>query len=552
MDEKLQNLTERIFLKTWRPFAWIAGMIFIVYFTTLFSGIVYLDDNVLVVNNYVYNKNLSNLPHTFVEDIFRSPAGTGSFYRPVLRQSFMFDAQFGQNSVIFMSHLSNLVMHVLAIILLFIFIQKLNVRKDLAFLFSIFFGIHPLTSQTVAFIPGRNDSLLAIFVFLSLILFLKYIESKKWKYLFAHILFMTIALFTKETGAVLPFVCISYLAIFIGYKQIWIDLRKYIWLLVGWAISFSGYFVMRHLVLKTFVGNADYHVIPAIYNNIPSLLPTIGKIFLPFELSVFPILKDMTMVYGILSLLLIAIWCLLTKNKAYKYILFGSSWFILFILLTLIKPTDTTPEFSENRIYIPMFGFIFILLGLGSIELKNFVYKKYLLIAGILIPILILSSITIYRNKYYSNNISFWINATETSPSSAFNHNNLGAMYFLDNKYDQAKAEFIKTLEINPSEKLTNNNLGLIYMNSGDFAKSEQSFVNEIKINPLYDNAYSNLGLLFFKTNKLEYAEELWLKTIEINPNNTDALYNLMFLYNSQKNTDKANYYKIQLEKLGY
>ena len=54
-------------------------------------------------------------------------------------------------------------------------------------------------------------------------------------------------------------------------------------------------------------------------------------------------------------------------------------WFFvvfIFIFLTLIKPINTVPEFSENRIYLPMFGFIFIMIGLGKIKIPTFIKKK--------------------------------------------------------------------------------------------------------------------------------------------------------------------------------
>ena len=544
IDDK-ESKFHKIFLESWHPFFWIGLLIFIVYFTTLFSNIVYLDDNVLVMDQYQFNKDLSNTPQAFSEDIFRTPYNGGTFYRPIERVTFMLDAQLGKESIIFMSHFSNILLHILAMCLLFWFLLKLNLKKEIAFLFVLIFSIHPLTAQTIAFIPGRNDSLLAIFIFPALVFFIDFLQTKKKKYLVWHMIFFTLALFTKETAAVLPIICIIYLLIFVGWKKIVEDYKTYLIIGSGWVSISVIWFLARMFALHDLIGNAPYNIPLSIYNNLPSLIPAIGKVFLPFNLSVFPVMKDMPLVYGIISLVLLALWFILSEKKNLKLISFGFLWFLTFIFLTLIKPLGTVPEFSENRIYLPMFGFIFVILGLGMVKfpislkekINNYKidYKKIVIFISLLI-ILIFSSITIYRNQYYKNRLNFWKNATETSPSFAFNHNNLGAMYYLDKNMDNAEKEFQKALELNPGEKMAHNNLGLIYANKNKLKEAKEEYKKELEINPYYDNAYFNLGLLYWREKRYDEAVISWEKTLEINPNHTDALNALDFLKQLKEN----------------
>lgn len=523
MIEDKENKFYKIFLDSWHPYFWIGLLIFSVYFVTLFSNIVYLDDNVLVVNQYQFNKNLSNIPQAFSEDIFQTPHNSGTFYRPIERISFMLDAQLGEEMIIFMSHFSNILLHIFAICLLFWFLLKLNLSKGVAFVFALIFGIHPLTAQTVAFISGRNDSLLAIFVFPALVFFLDFLQTRKKKYFIWHMIFFSLALFTKETAAVLPVICTFYLLIFVGWKKIIEDYKIYLLIGASWIGISAIWFLARMFALHNLVGNAPYNIPLSIFNNLPSLIPAVGKIFLPFNLSVFPVMQDMTLLYGFITLVLLVFWFILSEKKNWKLIIFGLLWFIIFISLTLIKPSGTVPEFSENRIYLPMFGFIFVILGLNWIKLPLFLkekinYKKIIAFISLLI-ILIFSFVTIYRNQYYKDKLSFWKNATETSPSFAFNHNNLGAMYYLDKNMDEAEKEFKKALQLNPEEKMTHNNLGLVYVNKDKLKEAEEEYKKELEINPYYDNAYYNLGLLYWNEKRYDEAKESWKKTLEINPN---------------------------------
>ena len=399
----LHNFKDRyreIFLNSWRPFFWIAVVIFLVYSATLFFNIVYLDDNVFVIGDHSYNKDLSNLPQIFKEDVFRTPNQGGSFYRPILRLSFMLDARSGEDAVIFMSHLTNLFLHILVACLLFVLLMKFDVKKETAMGWSLIFGIHPLTAEIVAFIPGRNDSLLAIFAFLAIWFFIDYLKTRKRSAYFWHFVFLAMALLTKETAVVVPALCLVYAAVFIGRKEMIADLTRYLYLLIGWLSFYLGWFLIRMAVLNNFVGNADYHIIPSLFKNLPALIPAIGKIFLPFNLSVFPVMQDMTMVYGVIVLILLSLWFVLSQNKNYRLVIFGTAWFILFILPTLIKPMDKASDFSEHRIYLPMIGFIFILLGMGRLKFINF-SRKNILIIGLILAIFF-SSITVFRNKYYN------------------------------------------------------------------------------------------------------------------------------------------------------
>lgn len=559
MTEKENNLS-KVFLDGWNPFLWISFLIIFVYGMTLFSNIVYLDDNVLVTGQYQFNKDLSNIGESFKEDIFRTPQNGGTFYRPIERITFILDAQFGERAVIFMSHLSNILLHILAICLLFVLLLRLNINRLTAFLFVLIFSIHPLTAQTVAFISGRNDSLLALFVFPAIIYLIKYLETRKNKYLVWNLIFLALALFTKETAVILPGIFIIYILIFIGYKKIVEEYGLYIKLVSLWVGVGVFWFLIRMLVFHDFIGNASYNIFLSIYNNLPSLVPAIGKVFLPFNLGVFPILSDMTMVYGILSFILLALWFILSEKKDLKLIIFGFSWFFLFIILTLIQPKDIIAAFSENRIYIPMFGFIFVILGLGRIRLPSFIKEKMndkfnwgkIILFISLSIILIFSFVTMYRNKYYKDKFNFWENAVITSPSFAFNHNNLGAMKYLDGDMETALREYRRALELNPSEPMAHNNLALIYASQGKNKEAEEEYKKELEVNPNYDNAYFNLGLLYLGENRNEEAIENWKKTLQINPNYIDALKALTNYYYGEKNYEEALPHARALLQMGF
>lgn len=554
-SEVSANWYQKYFFKPFEhPFFWIALFILLVYGATFFYDIVFLDDDILVRDQFQYNKNWSNVFRAFSEDIFRTPHQAGSYYRPIERLTFMLDAQFGQSAVVFMSHFTNVILHIAAIYLFFSLLINLKIKKEVALLFSLIFAVHPLAAQTVSFIPGRNDSLLAIFIFPAFIFFLKYLESRKGKYFFWHLFFLALSLFTKETAVVLPLIYTAYILIFINLRVLKTDLKPYLYLAAGWSGIIFFWFLIRQAVIGNMLSNNSFHIFSSFFNNFFAFLVAIGKIILPLKLSVFPILKDTALIYGIAVLVILSLWFVSGKDKNYRMIIFGCSWFILFLAPALLIP-NTQPGFSENRIYLPMFGFTFVALGLGKINLIKIFSPKVQKIASyavFLILIITFSTITIYRNKYYKDKFNFWNNVVETNPNSAFGYNNLGMMHFQDGSYENAEKEFKKALDLNFQEPKAHHNLALVYyVYLKDYDLAEQEFKKEIAISPSYSGVYYNLGLMYFDAGNLESAEESWIKTLEVSPNHAGALRKLMDLKYQEKKYDEADFYANQLRKAG-
>ena len=125
----LQNGSfENIFLRGWRPYACMVLIGFFIYFKTLFAGFVRLDDSYLILDNYSFISNLANLPRLFVDDVFHGTSGD-SFYRPLMALSLMIDSQFGKNRP-FTYHLTNIIIHLIACCLLFLFLARVYHPRD--------------------------------------------------------------------------------------------------------------------------------------------------------------------------------------------------------------------------------------------------------------------------------------------------------------------------------------------------------------------------------------------------------------------------------------
>ena len=96
-----------------------------------------------------------------------------TYYRPLAIVSFMLDAQWGrENPAIY--HLTNVILHAVTVVLLGYLLIVLGARERTALVVAALFAVHPLNTQAVAWIAGRNELLLGVFV---LVAFLSYVSA---------------------------------------------------------------------------------------------------------------------------------------------------------------------------------------------------------------------------------------------------------------------------------------------------------------------------------------------------------------------------------------
>ncbi|MFA7087989.1 MAG: tetratricopeptide repeat protein [Patescibacteria group bacterium] len=517
------DFLEISWLEGWRPYFLIFAIGFLLYSQTLFFDFTYFDDSTLILEKTEILSDFKNINLLFSTDAFFS--GVKIYYRPLLNLSFMLDAQADATLPVFY-HLSNILIHCLASILVFLLLTKLINKRSLAFFLSLIFLIHPIMTQAVAWIPGRNDSLLAVFVLASFILFLEFLRRPRLLYYLGYLFFLFCSLFTKESAVALPVLVILYF-LFIdgGFLK-----RSDKWLLVaGSAVTGFVWFLSRTLALGS--GSVDYlSALEGIVKNSPALLVAVGKLIFPFNLSVLPILEDSTLVYGLIALPILILALIFSRGKRINRLIFGAGWFLMFLLPSFIRFNDQ-PDFLEHRLYLPLVGFFLLIAEIDWIKELDFEKKKNKIISGLILILFLV--LTINQSTYFKDQLVFWGRAAQDSPHSALAHRNLGAMYYFAGRKDEAVVEYKKSLALNEGEEMAHNNLGVIYMERGDLVAAEEEFKKELSINPGYDRALFNLGDLYYRQDKKSEAAKFWLQAAKSNPYNPE-IYQRLLIFDKQ------------------
>jgi protein O-mannosyl-transferase len=572
---KLFPDAQKVFLQSWRPYAWIGAAAVLLYLRTAWFGFTSLDDVHLIVINKGYLADWRNIPLAFKTDVFWRPAG--AYYRPLLNLSYMLDAVWGGDRA-WAYHMGNIFWHTLGSCLVFALLAGLGTRRSLSLLFSLAFALHPALVQAVAWIPGRNDILLGVFFVSSVLALVNYCRQWKAVWLALHLFFFALALFTKETAVALPVIALAYLCLLVPKTR----LSNYLWPALGWIMILVGWWTLRRLALGAQPGlGATLNI--GTGDAAKGFLSYLGKIVIPVKLSVLPIPRDITIIYGLAALLLLGLLFFLKGWGSKRYFLFGLAWFLITLVPTLAAHADFV-DFLENRLYLPLVGFLLLLQQSKAVINIGLVKAKEKIAAACLL--LFLGALSWNHTGSFADGGTFWNNAVKTSPHSSLArwmmakyhdlsgnpglaeqefleaikidpnsltaYNELGAFYTKHERLAEAKAAFLKVLELNPRNVIGHSNLGQVYLQMDALTEAEREFKQALALDPQVENGYSDLATVYIKSRQFAMAESLLDRALSLAPKDPVANYCLAVCHFAKGDNDRALQFMDRAVALGF
>jgi tetratricopeptide (TPR) repeat protein len=477
----------------------------------------------------------------------------------------------------------NLALHILNALLVFFFIYFLS-KKNLfiAFFTAIWFGIHPMHVESVAWISERKDVLYTFFFLLSLLSYQYYLNAKKvWILFFVFILFIASCL-SKAMAVPLPIVLLlldyyynrkfNFRSIIekVPFFLVALFIGTLAWKIQGQgAIAKEGVFTIVQQVMFASYGFMMYWV----------------KLFLPVDLSAFypyPALgpeNELPVIFYmaplLVSVLVLAPAIILWRKKSplLKPVVFGMGFFLIMVALVLQFISVGSAIMADRYTYIPYIGAFFLILS----ALAHFkVHLKYKAISYTILGIFtcFLAKQCYDRVPIWTNSETLWSDVISKYPfvidqqgnkvkiikngvevayknrgnyyrehnqmKLAFNdyntlvmarvkepliYSNMANMYALEAKFDKAMEMYGLAIERNNSNYETYLNRGITYSKMGnrkasiaDFRKASQLLPNNIQI-------MSNLASELLNDNQFEETIKLSEKLIKLSPSGYEGYF---------------------------
>jgi hypothetical protein len=503
----------------------LVSITFLVYARTLSLDYTKLDDSIFIVENAQYNADAKNIGVSFQRGLFNPTKD--AYYRPLFLVDFILESRvFGINPAGY--HFTNLLFHIISVVLLFLFLKRIKIPPVNSFLLSLIFAVHPVLTQAVAWIPGRNDMLLMIFFLSSFILLLRYLEKPDLYILVIHCLLFLAALFTKETAIIVPVIMGGFLLFYMkcGWKKLVFPIITWVSALVIWL------FVRSTATLeKNWISPSE--MLKAGIDRLDVILQYLGKIFFPVNLTVFPMAEDISLLWGFLALAGLIALVVYSKSYTKPLTYLGLFWFIIFLVPVLIVPKSLNDQVFEHRLYLPVIG-ILLMLSQATPFTDGVTPKTRTVIISLIA--LIFSAQSIYRSGYFSDPVTFWTHAVKGSPHSAYAKTLLGTK--TEDPAEQEKL-FREARAIDPNLKNLNYYLAKVLFDKKQSDSAEVYLKKELAHNQIPD-AYFLLAQIAFTKNSLDSAAIYLEKVISLNPYDPQANHNLVLLYYQQGHTDKS------------
>ncbi len=511
------------------------------------------DDAIVIYDNMFTTQGMQGIPGLLTNDTFygffkeegKAQLVSGGRYRPLTPIMFAIEYEIFGNQP-FIGHLFNVIWYFLLGIVLFFTIKLLlsnvfDAQQSVIFslIATLLYLAHPLHTEVVANIKGRDEIMAMLGSLLVLMLSLKYNKTIFQKLTIGFIFF--IACLSKENA--ITFLAIIPLSSILFFNS---NLKKAILDTIPAILGFIIFLVIRTSVLGWDFGGTPMELMNNPYLKFVSnqyipfsssekistiavtLLKYIQLLFFPIVLthdyyprhieiaSLSQFLPWISFV-TYLSLSLLALFWF--KNK--KVLAFSIIYFLatLSIISNVFFPVGT--NMSERFMFMPSLGFILALTYLyQKISFKR--QSIFFLISAL--TFVLYSYKTINRNKVWVNDFTLFTTDVKTSNNSAKVLNAAGGALTtqaFEEKDDKKKTEML-SLAISYLDKAT-------------------------KIHPSYKNAYLIKGNAYYFLNDYENAIKNYSLALQIDPNYSDAEKNLAI--SLRDNGRKAGEVERDLEK---
>ncbi len=517
------------------------------YLNILLNGFVY-DDHTQITDN-PYLRSFHHLREIFTTTVwsYMGAEGVTNYYRPLMTLGYAICYRiFGPLAYGF--HLVSLLLHVVAVLLVFAVAERVTRDRTWAFAAGALFAIEPVHTESVAWIAAVTDVELTVFALLTFYFYVSLedgVRKSSTLVLVARMAAMlaafVLALLSKEQALMLPALATLYEHLrpetdreaplqeraahrLARYGPLWLVAAAYVF----WRLHFIGAFApvhqMRALTAKQVVLSA-----------LALIGAYAGKLVWPARLCAFyvfhpdtrladPRVLAGTAVLGALAVLFVV----LTRRPEpnLRFTAFGIAWFLVTLAPVLNAHWMAANVFAERYLYLPSVGFCWV-AGCAFSEVWRRTagrtrWRRSVLAGGL--ALVALGALRIWtRNRDWRDDIRLYTRTLEQSPGAYPILNNLGTVYWQDGLVNQAEAVWRQAIAVTPQSAIVLNNLGLVASNRKQYSAAVDLFIRAAALKPAYTDPHLNLGIAERALGRREPAEAELRRAIALSPLNNRA-----------------------------
>lgn len=423
-------------------------------------------------------------------------------------------------------HALGVLFHATTAVLVFFLLRRLTDNDPGATIGSLFWAIHPLQVEPVAWVTGHNNVFSGFFGILALLLYVRTTQSDKPNYIGATLAYL-LALLAKPTAVAIPLILIA-LEVFVLRRPA----KRWLPLFLTWAGLAIGIAVFTKISSPASENvSIDLWKRPII--ALDALAFYLGKIVFPAFLGVdYGRLPDSVVFswWGYacagISVAVILV-CVLLWRRGVRLPLSA-----LMLLIAGVFPVlgfvpyyfQKISTVSDRYLYLALLGPAFALASITGMVSAQW-RRTILTVTGVLL--VVFAARTVAQTLVWRDSETLFANAIKVNPRSGLAHSNYSLVLSDKKDFEGALQHALLAVKYRPGRGELLNNLGITFAERGDLPKAIDSFKEAVRLSPEDATSHYHLGVALTDARDLAGAAPEFRTATRLNPTYTDAWYRL-------------------------
>ncbi|HVW22587.1 MAG TPA: tetratricopeptide repeat protein [Opitutaceae bacterium] len=453
-------------------------------------------------------------------------------------------------------HAANLAIHLAAALLLYGIVRRtaeamgLGAARLAALAVAGLWMLHPLQTESVAYVSQRAESLMGLFYLLALYAFIRGRPGLSW-------LACLCGMACKEVMVTAPLLILLYDRTFVAgsFREAWRRRRRYYLALAATWVPLAALVAANGGRAGTAGFGSDVSVAAYAATQVRAVAH-----YLRLALWPAPLLGD----YGralagagrlfledgllLLALAASALWGLAadpsSQRRRAAWGFLGAAFFLILAPSSSVVPI-ATETVAEHRMYLPLAAVLAAVLLAGAGALAGLAPRRRTALAGLAAFVLAAAAgaegaASALRNRAYRDGFAFWSDVAAKDPGNAGAHNNLGNIYADGGNLPAAEAEYRWALRLAPEYDDAQVGLGNVLVRRGLARDALPHYRLALRYRPDDPSILHAYAAALVRASEPEEAARAYQRIAALRPDDGEAWYRLAVLFSSQGQADEA------------
>jgi Flp pilus assembly protein TadD len=505
----------------------LAAITWVVFGQTRHFQFINYDDNEYVFRNAQVARGLTMEGITWAFTHVHS-----ANWHPITWLSHMLDGQlYGLNPG--GHHFTNVLVHAAGAVLLFLVLRHMTGALWRSAFVAAVFAIHPLRTESVAWVAERKDVLSGLFFMLIIGAYVRYARGP-WslgRYAAVFVLF-ALGLMCKPMLVTVPFVLLllDYWPLDRRAGEAGLKARPFLEKLPLLGLSLVSC-VVTVLAQRSAIQTSPAISFPMrLGNAVIAYVDYLRQLFWPSDLAIlYPWdaarIGWPNIILSILILAAISAAVFILRRR--RYLVTGWLWYLIMLgpVIGILQVGNQAR--ADRYTYLPQIGLV-ILLTWGASELCARWRCPVVVPAGfasVILACLIFAAHA--QTASWQESETVWLHALACTTDNTIAEENLGGAYHDKGNIREAMMHFERSLLIEPRSAAVHSHLGVCYLEMGQLNESLSHLKTALEIAPNLADAHYNIGNTYLQMGRAKDALLHYDKALEIDPDDTEALNNM-------------------------